>query len=385
MSRNPSPRHASPTRAAVILDTPNDQPGVLVTPPSSANRHGFPGSVDSPRVPFPPYNMATEADLRSGTLSPPLSPLLSPGARRVGKRLRARGGLKIQVNEPALRQYTDYDTSGTPRSALFSPMSWTASTPAEPDIQTSLQRLKDDNMPPLSIFDVFATKTVGYVLRDPAAVERMRHFADPRGRSRDVDFLQEVGEFDETVNLLTSKIEKVYSKFTGVAATSPMRLPLAVGKNINRDMRNASNNLLPRLKQTFEEANSIVAHGLAQDVYPEFLKYQVSLSLQTIRSGAPVRCHGFAEAFCMTNPKEYGNPMVYVSPGLTTLTGHTAKEMVHRTCGMFQGPVTRGSCVDWMRDGPSQHNEWTELVLNYTVCHNLFVCFVVWIQLATSF
>lgn len=399
MSETPSPRHNSPFRppAIVTIDKlDGGLPGGFITPPPSGKRVASPASAGSSfnsGLPFPNLEQAIPTDAYPELLSPPLSPppaVFSPTFRKqraesLGKRVGAKSGLKIKVNESTIRQYTDYDNLGTPRTPFFSPgplpfspIPWTGNTFGEPDIQTSLERMEDDTTTSLPILDVFATKTVRAVVRDTAAAERLRHFADMRGHSNDIDFLLQIGEYDQSLNLVVASINNVSAKFTGVAATTPVRLPLAVGRNLNGDIREASNTLLPNLECLFDEAKIIVEQSLAKGVYPDFLKHQLSSSIQAncrdISSNLGKQAwYGFGEAFCMTDPREPGNPMIYASTGLADLTGYAMKDLIHKSCRIFQGPATRGSCLDRIRDGLSQTNEFNELVLNYTVSTTTFL------------
>lgn len=376
------PHHVSPVRPR--LDTANRSNGSPALTPSPSGKHAiFPGNStpDISIVPFTQLEVDPGVDRRPGSPSPSLSPIspISPNARRkrtdaIGKRFRAKGGLNLHLNESTLREYTDYDTLGTPRSPFFSPVPWTGNTFGEPDIQTSLERFEDAITQPLPILDVFATSTVRAVLKDPAAVARLRQFTDTSGSAMDIDFLLQIAEFNNSVSQVASTLCSISQRFTGVAASSPVRLPMPLSRNLNGNMREVSVTSLPRLEGLFDNASGYVEQILAQDVYPEFLKHQLSLNLQSIGPCySPNQvCPGFGEAFCMTEPSESSNPMVYASAGLADLTGYTIGEMVFKDCRMFQGSGTRGSCTDRLRDSLARKEEFTELVLNYTKDGRMF-------------
>lgn len=388
MTNNSSPRHLPPIRTKTDPNIRvNDFAGL--TPPQSAQRGISPGHSPNP---FPQFEVDPEAERLPGLPSPPLSPETLPLSPRIlpsgsangrkkrpetiGKRLKARGGLNLYMNDPNLRQYKDYDNLGTPHSPFFSPGPWTANSNAfgEPNIQTSLERYEDAIAEPLSILDVFSTSTFREVLKDPATVARLRHFAEASGSTKDIDILLQIAEFNKGVNQVASTVSSISQRFIGVAASSPVRFPLSVSRNLNGNIRDVAGSLLPSLECLFDDAKGFVEQSLAQDIYPEFLKHQLSLSLQTVGSFYPPSqvCPGFGEAFCMTDPRETSNPMVYVSTGLSNLTGYSHAEMVFKDCRMFQGPGTRGSCADRLRHGLSKKDEFTELILNYTRDGRLF-------------
>ncbi|KAJ4390832.1 hypothetical protein N0V93_004431 [Gnomoniopsis smithogilvyi] len=391
MTNNLSPRHLTPIRTKTdFVNKSNESPGV--TPPSSGKRAFSTGSADMSPTPFPQLEVENEFERSPGLPSPPHSPETLPLSPRplppshstrkkrpeaIGKRLRARGGLNVYMNDPHLRQYTDYDNLGAPHNPFYPPVPWSANGDpfGEPNIQTSLERFEDSIAEPLPVLDVFATSTFRAILGDAAAVARLRQFADANGPStKDIDMLLQIAEFSKGVDQVASTVSSISSKYTGLAATSPVRFPMPVSRNLQGNIRNVSSTLLPTIECLFDDARGFIEQSLAQDVYPDFLKHQLSLNLQTVGPfySPNQTCPGFGEAFCLTDPRDSSNPMISVSAGLAKLTGYSHAEMVFKDCRMFQGPGTRGSCADRLRDGISKKDEFTELVLNYTRDGRLF-------------
>ncbi|KAL1869387.1 hypothetical protein Daus18300_005599 [Diaporthe australafricana] len=379
MATTPSPRQISPDPLGITA-TKSDSSDDSVTTPclGEAGRHLY-GSLfrrdsSSTTLPFPEFKMENEgSDQQVRPLSPPPSPLSPLSSRRkkipdpLTRRLKNKSGLKSHVNDSALRQYTDYDNLGTPRSPFFSPGIWTGNTFGEPDARTNLEQFEDAFTPQLPILDVFAMKTVNAVLKDPAALSRMRQFAQSRGRYKDIDFLMKVEEYENTMSTVSSIMANVSMKFTGVAASQPIRLPMSVSKSLNTDIKNVSTSLLPGLENLFDDAKSHIERSLSQDIYPDFLKHQLSLALQTIGPGySPSQiCSGFGDSFCIADSYQKDSPLVFVSDGLAGLTGYKHDELVGRNCRFLQGAGTRPSGVDRIRDAISKNNEWSELLLNY--------------------
>lgn len=322
--------------------------------------------------------------------------------------------MNLQVHDLKLRQYTDYDTrTGTPRSPFFSPAIWTGNTFGERETLPGLgppntlggSSVDSPNAfnnfvyssssgglagldeygieevgpmnnslagPPLSILDVFAIKTITGALNEPGVMTRMRHFADTRGRARDIDFLLKVEEYTNAIKTVETLLSDASLKLAGIAGapsspTSPVKLPLKTTRALTSETRDATTNLLPRLDGVFDDAKGIVEQSLAQDMYPDFVKSQLSLSLQTIGPGySPNQvCPGFGEAFCMTNPHDADNPVMYTSDGLAGLTGYSVGDIVKKNCRFMQGPGTRASGVDRIRVAMAQGKEVSELVLNF--------------------
>lgn len=326
-----------------------------------------------------------------------------------GRRLKIRSGVNLQVQDLKLRQYTDYDTrTGTPRSPFFSPGIWTGNTFGERDatslpfaadqtspfsnllLQSNSSNLSglneygaveevgplSNSSPPLPILDVFAIKTVHGALNEPGVMARMRHFAESRGRARDIDFLLKVEEYATAVKTVETLLAGASLKLTNMLSSTPtapasVKLPLRTTRTLSADTRDATTTLLPRLDGMFDDAKAVVEQGLAQDLYPGFLQSQLSLGLQTIGPGySPNQvCPGFGEAFCMTYPHDADNPIVYASDGLAGLTGYAVQDIVNKNCRFMQGPAVgawASSGVDRLRGAMrAGHKEFSELVLNF--------------------
>ncbi|KAH8743111.1 hypothetical protein F5883DRAFT_722819 [Diaporthe sp. PMI_573] len=210
-----------------------------------------------------------------------------------------------------------YDNLGTPQSPFFSPGIWMGNTFGEPGARTNLEQFEDFSTPQLPALDVFAMETVNTVFKDQAAVARMRQFAQSRGRYKDIDFLMKVDEYSNTMNMVSLIMANISTKFTGVAAPQPIRLPMAVSKSLNTDKKLS----LPRFYRGLKASDS---------------------------------------------------PIVFVSDGLAGLTGYNHDEIVDRNCRFLQGPGTRASGVDRIRDTINKNQEWSELLLNYRKDRRVF-------------
>lgn len=375
-----STRSASPTRmtTTTLMGRLERIPDSTATCTSSSTARGglTPSSKSDISVTsFADTRTYTDTDSQLTPVSPPLSPIASFGQAQkrpeiLGRRMKGKAaGLKL--NETNLKKYTEYDTLGaTPLSPFFTPPAWTPNTFGEPhgDIQSNLERLEEGLATPLPVFDVYALSTILPVFRDAAALARLRQFAEARGQASDVDLLLQIREYGQAVEAVSGILSNISQKYIGVAASEPVRLPLTVGKMLNNEMREISNSVMGGLAGTFDDTRASVEQSLAQEVYPDFLKSQLSLHLQVVGPGySPNQvCPGFGEAFCMSDPNEADNPIVFASDGLACLTGYGTADMIARNSRLFQGPGTRGSCVDRMRSALAKHDEFAELVLNYT-------------------
>ena len=72
-----------------------------------------------------------------------------------------------------------------------------------------------------------------------------------------------------------------------------------------------------------------------------------------------------SQGIIITDPRVLGNPIIYVSPGFTQLTGYSADEAIGRNCRFLQGTETDLAAVARLRAAIDEGRECTTELLNY--------------------
>jgi len=83
--------------------------------------------------------------------------------------------------------------------------------------------------------------------------------------------------------------------------------------------------------------------------------------------------------FTITDPREPDNPLVWVNPSFTRITGYEHHEVVGRNCRFLQGPATDPAAVAGIRDAVQARRTVTTTLLNYRKDGTAF-----WNQLSIS-
>jgi len=84
-------------------------------------------------------------------------------------------------------------------------------------------------------------------------------------------------------------------------------------------------------------------------------------------------------AFTITDPRQPDNPLVWVNPSFTRVTGYEAEEVVGRNCRFLQGTATEEAAVDEIRAALAERRTLTTTLLNYRKDGTAF-----WNQLSIS-
>jgi PAS domain S-box-containing protein len=84
-------------------------------------------------------------------------------------------------------------------------------------------------------------------------------------------------------------------------------------------------------------------------------------------------------AFTITDPREPDNPLIWVNPSFTRITGYGYEEVVGRNCRFLQGPATDAAAVRRIRTALDDHSAVTTTLLNHRKDGTAF-----WNQLSIS-
>ncbi|KAK3352404.1 hypothetical protein B0T25DRAFT_185405 [Lasiosphaeria hispida] len=305
-------------------------------------------------------------------------------------RLRSDSGLALHTNKAALRQYTNYNTDGSMRSTP---------EPAEPlsyDVAASKEALSLGNgrstelrEPPRRsrpLPNFFDPEVIRMAFCNPTTGQRLCRFAQSKHCAADMEFLLKVEEYSRAFGAMTSLISHISANFTGITAISPLGLPTDLSSVLKTNTKQCARLALPPLEKLYHDAKVSVEERLAKNLYPEYVKYQLTQCMRSSMSvsrwltgGFKSAYPGLGEAFCLTDPLQPDNPIVYASDGLLRMSGYRRQEIINKNCRILQGLSTDPDAAHRIREAISLGRETTELIINHqkdgTPFWNLlFVC-----------
>lgn len=164
----------------------------------------------------------------------------------------------------------------------------------------------------------------------------------------------------------------ISSNFTGTTATSPLDLSSEVASALKSNIKYCARSALPALDKVYQEAKSTAEDRLSRSLYPEFVKYQLSRLLtasltsnRCLTGEVNTRYPGLGEAFCLTDPYQPDNPVIFASDGLLAMSGYSRRQLVGRNCRLLQGLATDGEAAFRLSQAVGAGREATELLINY--------------------
>ena len=182
----------------------------------------------------------------------------------------------------------------------------------------------------------------------------------------------QVDEYTRLFGEMTNVMSQISTNYTGVAAISPLELPTNVSNQLKTNTKHCARAALPPLERLYGDAKRSVEDRLARNLYPEFVKYQLaqcmrsSLSVSRSMTGGFKSAYpGLGNAFCLTDPFETDNPIVYASDGLIDMLGRKRHEVMGKNCRLFQGFPIDEEANCRIRRAIALGKEAIELIRNY--------------------
>lgn len=171
---------------------------------------------------------------------------------------------------------------------------------------------------------------------------------------------------------MTSLISQISTDFTGITATSPLGLPVELSNAIKINTKHCARSFLPPLERLYRDAKDTVEEKLSRELYPDFVKFQLTQCMKSSMSASRSLTGGFrsaypglGDAFCMTDPLRSDNPIVYASDGLLRMTGYRRREIMYKNCRFLQGICTDTETTHQIRESAALGRETVELIVNY--------------------
>ncbi|KAH6856291.1 hypothetical protein B0I37DRAFT_302599 [Chaetomium sp. MPI-CAGE-AT-0009] len=299
-----------------------------------------------------------------------------PQRKKSHLRLRSDSGLALHTNQPAFRQ-RKHSNSGPsvpsrPSPARALTFDWNSSVEdfsfghnLSPEFGGFVANGK-------VLPDFFEPAVVKLAFSNKEIVRRLCAFADTRHDGSDIDFLRKVEEYSRALGDIISSMSYISSNFTGTTATSPLELSSEVASDLNSNIKYCARTALPALDKVYQEAKATAEDRLSRSLYPEFVKYQLSRCLTTsltsnrsLTGEVNTSYPGLAEAFCLTDPHQPDDPIIFASDGLLSMSGYSRSQLVGQNCRLLQGIATDVEAAFRLSQAVGAGREATELLINY--------------------
>ncbi|KAL2060930.1 hypothetical protein VTL71DRAFT_8982 [Oculimacula yallundae] len=213
--------------------------------------------------------------------------------------------------------------------------------------------------------DFFSSEVFNIVLHNPTTAHRFLRFCQSRACGENIEFLQKVDRYNRLLDEVTQLLGTMHSTYTSADATRQINISHSHMKHVSADIKQATNFTLPALESIFVGAQTHVEKLLASDIYPRFVKHQITAQASLALAGQRDRFQGLGDCFCLTDPNIADNPILFASDGFVAVTGYSRKDIIPRNCRFLQGDLTDKNATSRLRTSIGECEETVELILNY--------------------
>ena len=128
------------------------------------------------------------------------------------------------------------------------------------------------------------------------------------------------------------------------------------------------------IDDSFASASRSSFESLVTEALPAYITYSLvkvvteCLTNEITGKSTPVMrdlVGGLSEVFCLTNPKEEDNPIIYASEEFYRLTGYDSDAVIGNNCRFLQGPKTKRDAPRRLREAQDKVTQSCETLLNY--------------------
>jgi phototropin len=249
----------------------------------------------------------------------------------------------------------------SPTEANYEPSITSTTRSHATDTPSALTNSSGSRLP-----DFFSNEVFQVVLHNPTTSHQLLKFARSRMCAENLEFLTAVDKYHTLLNDVASTLFSVHKSFLSSQAPSQINLPEGISTRLHRELKANLTSNLPKLESIFVDSQSEIEHLVANDIYPRFVRHQVTLSATRALATEQRRSKyaGLGDCFVLTDPAKADNPIVYASDGFVKVTGYTRNEIIPRNCRFLQGRQTDRKAVKRLRVAIDKNEETVELLLN---------------------
>ncbi|KAF2691240.1 hypothetical protein K458DRAFT_288380 [Lentithecium fluviatile CBS 122367] len=204
---------------------------------------------------------------------------------------------------------------------------------------------------------LFSVEHLNIILDDPSYFQRFRAFLN-RYRPQSVPTLVKFLESQKALTAIR------YANALADQLASQMR----------HNSRNSPKSDIAMIDPKFENSSRRLLDELVNDALPAYITYRMVTTVteclvKEITGGStPVirdLVQGLAEVYCMTDPKQPDNPIVFASEEFYNTTQYGREYVIGRNCRFLQGPKTSKAAIKRIFNAISNNQDISEIILNY--------------------
>ena len=152
--------------------------------------------------------------------------------------------------------------------------------------------------------EFFSMSVFQIALYNPTISHQLLKFGRSRLCGENMEFLARVHRYQSTINSLSREIVELHDEFVAPNSASQINVPEPVRVRTTQETKGAMNSTLPALEDLFRYAQIDIENLVYADVYPKFVRHQMTLSAAKALGGDRKQYAGLGDCFVLTDPNK---------------------------------------------------------------------------------
>lgn len=156
--------------------------------------------------------------------------------------------------------------------------------------------------------EFFSTTVFQAALYNPTISHQLLKFGQSRLCGENMEFLARVHKYQALVNEVSRAVVEMHDEFISPTAPAQINVPEPVRLRTTQDAKAALNSVAPQLENIFVHAQTDIEKLVYSDVYPKFVRHQMTLSAAKALGGDRKQYAGLGDCFVLTDPSKVCTP-----------------------------------------------------------------------------
>jgi len=109
--------------------------------------------------------------------------------------------------------------------------------------------------------------------------------------------------YNRMLDEMATTLGAIHADYIAPGSTSPIGVPTSIARRVSNDLKEATYTTLPSLESIFTPAQQYVEQTLATDIYPRFVKHQITAAATAAMASNREKFSGLGNCFCVTDPQ----------------------------------------------------------------------------------
>ena len=113
----------------------------------------------------------------------------------------------------------------------------------------------------------------------------------------------QLSNYHRLIDEMTTALGAIHAEFIQPGGSNKLAIPHRIAADVSAGLKEATFSTLPGLETLFSAAQEHIEMLLATEIYPRFVKHQITTSATMALAAHKEQYSGLGDCFCITDPQ----------------------------------------------------------------------------------